>query len=372
MPLWQNLGQIVGQVVMFIAGIVAGLTGSTIDLTKSTNDASAAYQGLGGAAQDAAAGQGSVAGSTKSATDAITDQINALQDQKRAYDDTAEAQKAALQSQLDTLHDVTDSRRHQGEDIVTYERRLAALGLQDKIRAIDSAKSVYDRQVSDQIAALQRQQQAVKEASGKMGADLASGIGAGMNAGVAASAQAISKVSQQWADAGVKYGKWLVTWFSNPTEAIKQAADTFGQLLGSAIVKGAENAIGTQLHQYLTGSTGKGTTGVGYGGHGYGGHAGGYFGSTEHLAWISEGNSSEVVLPMSDRSRSLSLMEQSGMASLARSAGRSGGAGGAGNGLTVVINGNVNAADPSEVARLMRAFQAEARRKGFALSGGFG
>lgn len=360
MPLWQQLGQVVGQVVMFIAGIVAGLTGSTIDLTKSTTDASSAYQGLGGAAQDAAAGQTGLAGSTKSATDAITDQINALQDQKRAYDDNAEAQKAALQSQLDTLHDVTDSRRRQGEDIVSYERRLAELNLSDKIRSIDAAKTVYDRNVDDHVAALQREQQAVKEASGAMGADLSAGIGAGMNAGVQASAQAITKVEQQWADAGTKYGAWLVTWFKNPSEAIKQAADTFGQLLGSAIVTGAEKQIGSGLTSWLVPHQGASRPAPKFAASG----------AITNGPMIAGEAGPEVILPMNDRSRSLSLMEQSGMASLARSASGAGNSAAGGTVFNVTFTGPV--ADELVANRVIAAIEKQARSQGLRLSTGWG
>jgi hypothetical protein len=99
------------------------------------------------------------------------------------------------------------------------------------------------------------------------------------------------------------------------------------------------------------------------------GHAGGYFGSTQHLAWISEGNSPEVVLPVGDRSRSLALMEQSGMASLARSAG--GPAAGKG-GATFNITFTGPVANEFVANQVIAAIEKKARQRGLTLSSGFG
>ncbi|MFI5281752.1 MAG: hypothetical protein ACHQ0J_01315 [Candidatus Dormibacterales bacterium] len=72
---------------------------------------------------------------------------------------------------------------------------------------------------------------------------------------------------------------------------------------------------------------------------------------------------------MSDRSRSLSLMEQSGMASLARSGGGPG-AGGMVAAIQVTVNG---VTDPMLVANeAVRQIEQKMRRRGLTLQGGFG
>jgi hypothetical protein len=370
--LWVQIGQTIGNVVMFISGLVAGFSGiSLADVLAAPSNAAAAYQGLGSGAQGAAAGQDAAAGSTKAATDAITDQINALQDAKRAYDDAAEAQKASLQSQLDTLHDVTDSRRRQGEDIVTYERRLEELKLNDQIKGIDSAKTVYDRTADDQIAALQRQQQAVKEASGAMAADLSSGMSVGMLGLNDALSKGMSKAQLSLLGTAHQMGADLKAIFEDPNGDKAKAAKDLGLKLGEAFASNVVTGIAESAQNSSIpglGAIADATLAAQWLFSHLPGHAAGYFGSTEHLARISEGGSPEVVLPLNNRSRSLSLMEQSGMADLARSAG---GGGGQGGGISIQI-GTVIANDPTEIARMGRALKDEARRRGLALSAGFG
>src|SRR5437016_4876329 len=99
---------------------------------------------------------------------------------------------------------------------------------------------------------------------------------------------------------------------------------------------------------------------LGSGPFGKGGHAGGYYGSQEHLAWISEGNKSEAVLPLSDPARSLAIMEQSGMAALARRTG--GGVATGGTTINVTFTGPV--ADEVVANRVMTKLDREMRKRG--------
>jgi hypothetical protein len=377
---WVAIGQTIGNVVTFITGLVAGIAGVDIStMLAAPTDAGAAYQGLGAGAAGAASGMDQAAQAAKSATDALDDQIRVLNDQKRAEDDLLDTQKQALQAQLDTLHDVNDSRRRAGEDIVSYERRLEELKLNDQIKAIDTQKTNYDRGVTDQIAALNDQKAAVKDASGAMAADLSGGMATGMAGLNANLATGMSKAELALLDKAHQMGKDIAGIFSDNPGTQKKAAEHLGEILGGALGDGIKAGLLNWLGREIVNSA-NGPAGLaGIGGQVLSGvftgmvdqltgHATGYFGSTPHLAMISEGGSPEVVLPLNNRSRSLSLMEQSGMADLARSAG---GGGGQGGGISIQI-GTVIANDPTEIARMGRALKDEARRRGLALTGGFG
>ncbi|MFI5281751.1 MAG: hypothetical protein ACHQ0J_01310 [Candidatus Dormibacterales bacterium] len=276
--LWTEIGTLISNDVSFIIGVIGALTGQTIDLTKPATDAAAAYQGLGGSAADASTGIANAAGATKAATDALTDQINALQNAKRAQDDLFDSQKAAYQAQLDTLTDVTDTRRRQGEDIVTYERRLQQLGLQDKIKAVDSAKTLYDRQVSDQLAALNQQKSDMSAAASAMGASLSAGIGSGMTAALGQVTSGATQINQKLVNAGKDFGNTLKLWFSDPGAALSIAAGELGQIIGSAVMRGifkqivadldripgfaGASVIASQINALIPGMAGGGITGA--------------------------------------------------------------------------------------------------------------
>ncbi len=378
---WVAIGQTIGNVVMFISGLVAGIAGVDIkSMLAAPTDAGAAYQGLGAGAAGAASGMDQAARSAAAATAAIDDQIRALNDQKRAEDDLLDTQKQALQAQLDTLHDVTDSRRRQGEDIVTYERRLAELHLSDQIKAIDTQKTNYDRGVADQIAALNNQKANVKSAAGAMAADLSGGMAAGMVGLNANLATGMTAAQKKLLETAHQMGETIKGIFSGDPATQTKAAEHLGELLGRALGDGIRagllNWIGRQLVNTVEsgGALGLGSqvmSGVFTGmWDQLSGHAAGYYGSTEHLARISEGGSTEVVLPVGDRSRSLALMEQSGMASLARSAG--GGSGGAGQAPAVVVNFNGPVADELVAGRVMRQLDKEMRKRGYSAARGFG
>jgi len=378
---WVAVGQTIGNVVMFIAGLVAGIAGVDIKtMLAAPTDAGAAYQGLGAGAAGAASGMDQAAQSAAAATAAIDDQIRALNDQKRAEDDLLDTQKQALQAQLDTLHDVTDSRRRQGEDIVTYERRLAELHLEDQIKAIDTQKTNYDRGVAGQIAALNDQKAAVKGAAGAMAADLSGGMATGMAGLNANLATGMTAAQQKILDSAHKIGQEIAGIFSDNPGTQKKAAEHLGELLGQALGDGIKggllNWIGRQLVSTIEsgGPMGLGSqvmSGVFRGmWDQLSGHAAGYFGSTEHIARISEGGSTEVILPLGDRSRSLALMEESGMASLARNAG--GGSGAGGQVPSVVINFNGPVADELVANRVISRMDNEMRRRGYSAVRGFG
>ena len=374
---WVAIGQTIGNVVMFIAGLVAGIAGVDIKaMLAAPTDAGAAYQGLGAGAAGAASGMDQAAQSAAAATAAIDDQIRALNDQKRAEDDLLDTQKQALQAQLDTLTDVTDSRRRQGEDIVTYERRLEQLKLNDQIKAIDTQKTNYDRGVTDQVAALNDQKANVKSAAGAMAADLTAGMGAGMVGLNQSLSTGMSKAQQKLLDTAHQMGQDIRDIFSGDSGKTATAAEHLGEILGRALGAGIQagllNWIGRQLVNTaesggILGVGGQIMSGVFTGmWDQLSGHASGYYGSTEHIARISEGGSTEVVLPVGDRSRSLALMEQSGMASLARSAG-GGGISGGGGGIVVHFHGPV--ADELVANRVIAAIDKEARQRGLHFKG---
>lgn len=369
--LWVQIGDTIGNVVLFISGLVAGLAGVDLStILAPPKDAGSAYEGLGGSAQDAAAGIDSATAAAQRATQAIDDQIAALQEQKRAQDEVYDAEKQALQDQLDSLRDVTDSRRHQGEDIVSYERRLQEIGLQDKIHAITDAKSTYDRQADDHIAALEREKAAVKGAAGTMAGDLAAGGAAGalrlnqaLSAGLSEAQAKILKWSHDvgqdlswlfspdttkaeagWRDLGAKIGDGLI---QGLVMAIASADYTEAVVLGN-FVKGIADTIGSSLT----------------------GHAEGTISTQQHLAWISEGNQPEAVLPLTSPSRSLAIMEQTGLATLARGAGGSGGGGSSQPSIVVNFNGPV--ADELVASRVVARIDKQMRQRGFSQSRGRG
>jgi hypothetical protein len=367
--LWTQIGTVISDVVSFIVGMLAGITGTKIDLSKPPSDAAAAYQGLAGAANGAAGAIDNAGSSTKSLTDVIADQISQLQAEKRAQDELYDAQKSALQDQLDTLKDVVDTRRRQGEDIVTYERRLNELHLNDQIKAIDKQKTAYDRNVDDHIAALQREQQKVKEASGVMGADLASGISSGMNLGLTAADQATVKLNQKFADFGSKLGKTIKDWFAALTtdgdfgKVVNDLGTAIGDDLAKGMVQGLVESIPGATKIDANSFLGKLFSKIR-------GHAAGTITSGPEFAFLGE-KGTEVVLPTYDRARSLALMEQSGMASLARSTAGAGG-GGSGGGVTINVTFTGPVADELVASRVISAIEKRARQRGFALQGGFG
>jgi hypothetical protein len=381
---WVQIGNAIGNVVLFISGLVAGVAGVDLSTLLAPADAGAAYQGLGASANDAASGINNATAAGKAATAAITDQINALQDEKRAYDNAAEAQKAALQGQLDTLHDVTDSRRRNGEDIITYERRLEELGIQDKIKAIDSAKTVYDRTVDDHIAALEREKQAVSEAAGAMGASLTAGGAAGALGLNKALSGGLSQAETNILTWSHKVGQDLSWLFSPDTAKASAAWGDLGSKIGTALVQGMGRGI-VNADTAQAGWVASFIAGIGAAGMSAGENAGqwlrslitgpghaamGVISTQQHLSWISEGNQPEAVLPLNNPSRSLALMEQSGLAALARGAGGNSGGNSGGVVLNITFTGPV--ADELVASRVIARLEKQARKQGFNLTRGFG
>ncbi|HEV2036945.1 MAG TPA: hypothetical protein VGU71_22565 [Candidatus Dormibacteraeota bacterium] len=377
--LWVSVGQTIGNVVMFISGLIAGMAGVSIaDILAAPADAGNAYVGLGQGAAGAAGGMDAAAQSAAAATAAIDGQIASLREAQRAYDDVAIAEKQALQDQLDKLHDVTDSRRRSGEDIVTYERRLAALKLTDQIKALDTAKANYDRGVSDQIAGLERQKAAVRSAAGTMANDLTAGMNTGMAGLNTSLATGMTKAEQAIIAKGHAIGADIGAIFdpsSKDGAKAAKAAEDLGKILGKALWDGFVSGLmsspggfdpvrmgagaGQQSRQWIINEAWMWITQHHF--------AGGGITSGPTLAGEA---GTEVVLPMNNRSRSLALMEQSGMAALARSAG--GAVGGASGALALTINFNGPVADELVASRVIQQLQRELRRRGFQLSGGIG
>jgi len=366
---WIQIGQTIGNVVMFITGLIAGLAGvSMADILAAPAQAGAAFEGLGNGAAGAAGGIDQAANAAAALTKALDDQIAVLREQKRAQDDVFTAQRQGLQDQLDALRDVTDHRRRQGEDIVSYQRRIAEVELNDKIKAVDRAKTNYDRQVDDQIAALERQKAAVKQASGQMGADLAAGMNTGMAGLNANLATGMTKAQKKLLETAHQMGEDIKAIFEDPNGDKAKAAADLGTKLGQAFMSSAINAIArslqnsaipgvgfladaTLLAQALVSQLPKSASGRITSGPTIAGEAG-----------------TEVILPMNDAARSLSLMEQSGMAALVRGAGGSGIGGGAQ--INITFTGPV--ADELVASRVIRELERQIRSRGLALSSGFG
>jgi hypothetical protein len=396
--LWVEIGKTIGNVVLFITGLIAGIAGVSLkDMEAAPAKAASSYQGLGAGAQAGASGMDAAAQSAADATAAIDNQIASLREAQRAYDDLATAQKQSLQDQLDKLHDVTDSRRRSGEDIVTYERRLAELGLSDQIKVIDRNKTNYDRGVADQIAALEKQKAAVKSAAGTMAGDLTAGMDTGMAGLNTSLATGMTEAEQKLLEKAHQMGKDINDIFTGDDATRTKAVEDLGHKLGTALIdaiaEAARNEIsnkGLSWLMFMVNPVGSvaANQGSNYGAS----HSHQFF--TDPNAFLSgvigslfgvsaEGRittgptiageaGTEVILNPRNPSRSLALMEQSGMAALARGAG--GASGGAGQGVPpIVLNiGTLYNADPTEVARLVRLFLAELRRRGIQLSGGIG
>ena len=87
--------------------------------------------------------------------------------------------------------------------------------------------------------------------------------------------------------------------------------------------------------------------------------------TSEGFAYLHD---NEAVIPKGDRSRSLALMEQSGLATLARSTGSSGGS--SGGGAAIVVNFFGPVADELVASRVIDRIAKEARKRGFAASRG--
>jgi hypothetical protein len=349
--LWTQIGNLISEDISFIIGVLSGLTGQQVDLTKSSKDAGAAYEGLGGAANDAADGINGTADAAQRASKALDDEIAKLQDAKRVQDNLYDAQKQALQDQLDHVTAVNDSRRQQGEDLVSYERRLEEQGIQDKIKGVDKAKNAYDNQVEAHIASLEKEKRAVSAAGSAMGASLASGIGSGMKAGAAAGNSAAIQINQRFVKLGQDLGEWLKDFFNHPKESIKEAAVSFGNTLGSAFVQGIKNEIATELHLGDAGSA-QGRANAAAAAHppkkAYGG-------------FVSEGifhlHDNELVLPLSNPGRTAQLLGQAGLV-------------GGGGGITVIFNGPV--ADEMVAKRVITKIDREMRKRGFNNGRSFG
>ena len=241
--LWVQVGNVIGNVVMFITGLVAGLAGVSIsDMVAAPKAAGAAYQGLGQSAQGAAGGIDNATQAAQAATAAIDAQIAALNDQKRVQDQVYDAQKEALQDQLDTLNDVNDSRRPVGEDLVTYERRLEQIGLQDKINAVDEAKNKYDQGVDNHIAALNKEKAAVKSASTGMANDLVGGMNTGMVGLNQSLAAGMTKAQLALLAKAHDIGKSIAGIFDPNNKTATAAAENLGQTLGGYLLKGLSRA----------------------------------------------------------------------------------------------------------------------------------
>jgi hypothetical protein len=383
---WVQIGNAIGNVVLFISGLVAGVAGVDLSTLLAPADAGAAFQGLGQGANDAASGIDNAARATKAQTDALTDQISALQAQKRAQDEVYDNQKSALQDQLDNLKDVNDSRRHSGEDLISYERRLEELGIQDKIKAIDKAKTTYDRTVDDHIAALEREKQAVSQAAGAMGASLTAGGAAGALGLNKALSGGLSQAETNILTWSHKVGQDL-SWLFSPDAAKASAAwGDLGSNIGTALVQGMGRGI-VNADTAQAGWVGSFIAGIGAAGMSAGENAGqwlrslitgpgyamGTISTRQHLAMISEGNAAEAVLPLNNPGRSLALMEQSGLAALARSAGgNSGGNSGGGSGPSIVINFNGPVADELVASRVVARIDKKMRDRGYTNRGSFG
>jgi len=348
--LWTQIGNLISEDISFIIGVLSGLTGQQVDLTKSSKDAGAAYEGLGGAANGAADGINGTADAAQRASRALDDEIAKLQDAKRVQDNLYDAQKQALQDQLDHVTAVNDSRRQQGEDLVSYERRLEEQGIQDKIKDVDKAKSAYDRQVDDHIASLEKEKRAVSAAGSAMGASLASGIGSGMKAGAAAGNSAAIQINQRFVKLGQGLGIWFKDFFEHPKESLKEAAVSFGNTLGSAFVRGIKDEILRDLH----------LDGVGH--NTPGGYRTVAHGNVPHKAYggfVSEGpyylHDNELVLPLSNPGRTAQLLGQAGLA-----------------GAGIVINFNGPVADEAVANRVIAKIDRETRKRGFNNQRGFG
>lgn len=247
--LFAALGHAVADVVGFIAGAIAGLTGVSVNFASAGQDAGAAFDGLGNSAQNASSAVDGTGGAMKATTKAIDDQIRALQDQKQAFDDSIDAQKQALQDQLDASTAVTDGQRKQGEDLVSYQRRLAQDALQAQIKTLDDQKSSGDRAYDDRLKKLEDEKAAVDTAASSMAADYA-GTGAAATDMGKVVQSAFQGIDTKAFTVGQDVGAIWAGIFKDPQGTIdkeaKFLADTVGPDFGKELVKGVEQGITAQ------------------------------------------------------------------------------------------------------------------------------
>lgn len=413
-----SLGQTVDNVLLFITGLLAGITGTPLtDLSASANDAGSAYEGLGAGAQDASQGIDNTAASAKQAKDAlaelqaqtqlqidlIDEQIQALDDATAAYNDNIDAQKQALQDQYDQETYVTDSRRRAGEDLVSYERRLNQLNLQQKIHALDDEKSNFDRQqaakkraLDDERSNLQRvlsqEMNSAKAAADAMAAagalPFTTAANAARNFATNSLPASLSKAQQSVLRSAQTMGQEINDIFTDKDGKRGQAISALGTELGQDLIIGliqglfmpvkaspqaSKNFRGDlqKIQDWLVDAIGSG------GGDLTGllssliGHSQGGIFSQEHLAWISEGNKTEAIIPVADSPRALSLMKAAGLDQLVLKQASPGRGGGDSIPPTIAVAFNGPVANELVASAVVTRLERKARQRGLLARGGF-
>lgn len=315
----------------------------------------------------------------------LTDQIRGIDTAKTQYDRSADDQIAAIDKEKAAYDELV------AKWVATLQQEKTASdrALADKLAALQQEKAAYDRGLADHIAVLEREKAAVKSASGAMAADLVAGMNTGMVGLNQSLAAGMTKAQKAFLDSVHQMGKDLADLFSGNTKQMDAAASKLGSEIGQSLWNGLVGALTADVSGHGGTYNGVWGTSVTPGGpvdrlitwlwnvdnpHPIGsvaaGHAAGTISTTEHLAMISEGNSAEAVLPLSNPTRSLALMEQSGLADLARSSPGGGPSAGLGGGLVVNVHGITNPMlIAAEAARLI---ESEMRKRGFSLSRGFG
>jgi chaperonin cofactor prefoldin len=398
---FEGLGHVIANVVGFIAGAIAGLTGAKVEFGSLGQDAGAAFDGLGQGAQNAAGGIDGTGSSaqragdalkalkeaTREQTDALTNQVDALNAQKQAYDDQIQAQKDALQDQLDSVTSVNDDRRRQGEDVISYERRLEEDGLKSKIGALDKQKTAKDRAYDEEIKALELQKQKLQQhlsdeesmvgdATGAMGSDFA-GIGPVANNMAETVKTAMQGIDTKAFSVGQDVGAIWRGLFSDPQGTMgreaKFLADTVGVDFGKHLVQGVEDGIAAQAagpFQWLWGQLVRGITQSGTSdwtplappatpGNGtLGSYALGTITTRDQFAYIHK---NEAVLPLDHPARAAQLMRQAGLAGLAGD-----------GGLVQNITFTGPVADEYVASKVNARLAREQSRKVLSLRGGIG
>lgn len=161
---------------------VTGLQQSQKDLTNDTQQQTEAISNQITAIQR----------NQKAFDDAHDDKVKALQNEKQNYDDQLKLQDdlhqsylVQLQDELTALQDTQNSRRQSGEDLASYETRLAEQSLQKSIQTeqnrrqtvadtmqqnidltqqwADAAKQAYDDDAANRIQDLQNQKTALQD-----------------------------------------------------------------------------------------------------------------------------------------------------------------------------------------------------------------
>jgi len=190
-----------------------------------------------------------------------------------------------------------------------------------------------------------------------------------------------------------KMGQDISDIFTDKNGARQKAAEDLGKTLGKAFVDGMQGAISAELRlasstyggSLITGGPGavlgqligqalspevlSHALGPFAGLLGLAGHAEGGIFSRQHLAWISEGNKTEAVVPVADSPRALAIMKAAGLDQMVlRQSGVGGAAAQPGVVFQTTFNGPV--ADELVAARVTTRMQREARRKGLLIAAG--